>query len=219
MKNKIAIYGAGGLGREIAVMIHQINVLNDLGDLIGFFDDGVTKGTRVDDLPVIGGMNELNTYGDDLSLCVAIADPLLRSSLVKKISNPKISFPVIAHPSAILGDTKRNKIERGAIITAGVIMTTGITVGEFSILNLSCTIGHDVVVGRCSTLMPSCSISGNVAIGNETVIGTGSRIIQGVSVGERCMVGAGAVVTKSVGANFKLLGVPARKRINHVEGV
>lgn len=219
MKNKIAVYGAGGLGREIAVMIHQINAVSHRGHLIGFFDDGVGKGSVVDGLPVIGGINEVNVYDEDLDLCIAIADPHLRSNLVNKISNPRIGFPVIAHPSAILGDAKRNSFGRGAIITAGVIMTTGISVGEFCILNLSCTIGHDVTVGRCSTLMPSCSISGNVSIGDETVIGTGSRIIQGVSIGERCMVGAGAVVTKSVGANFKLLGVPARKRLNHVEGV
>ena len=34
-----------------------------------------------------------------------------------------------------------------------------------------------------------------------------------------CVVGAGAVVTKSFGSNLKLLGVPARKRPNHVDGV
>jgi sugar O-acyltransferase (sialic acid O-acetyltransferase NeuD family) len=219
LKNKIAIYGAGGLGREIAAMIQQINSVKEIGELIGFFDDGVQSGETVDDLPVLGGIDELNSYNDNLQVCLAIAAPQIRSGIVNKITNSRVEFPVITHPSAILGDLKWNNFGRGTIITAGVIITTSVSVGEFGILNLASTIGHDVTIGRCCTLMPSCSISGNVAIGDNTVIGTGSRIIQGVSIGEGCLVGAGAVVTKSFGSNLKLLGVPARKRLNHVEGV
>ena len=38
--NNIAIYGAGGLGREVALMIHQINSHNpDPWKIVGFYDD------------------------------------------------------------------------------------------------------------------------------------------------------------------------------------
>jgi sugar O-acyltransferase (sialic acid O-acetyltransferase NeuD family) len=215
LKNNIAIYGAGGFGREMAAMIRPLTH----GPLIGFFDDGIPRGTEVDGLPVLGGIFDLNSYASALSLCVAVAAPRSRSNLIKKITNPKIDFPVLVHPSAILGDVQRNQFGQGAIVAAGSILTTGIVVGEFCILNLACTIGHDVTIGPCSTLMPACSISGNVSIGAETVVGTGARIIQGITIGDHCMIGAGAVVTKSFGSDLKLLGVPARKRSNHVEGV
>lgn len=219
MKRKLAIYGAGGFGREMAVMIEQINNQSPAWDVIGFFDDGFQNNEEVDGLKVLGGINDLNSYSNILSICLAVADPVIRFNLAKRITNPKINFPVIIHPQANVGDSKRNGLGRGSIITAGVIFTTGIELGEFSIVNLSSTIGHDVKLGACCTVMPGCSISGNVSIGSCSLMGTGSRIIQGITIGENCRIGAGAVVTKSFENNLKILGVPARKRTNHVEGI
>ena len=219
MKTQLAIYGAGGFGREMAVMIEQINNHTPTWEVIGFFDDGLQKGDEVDGLKILGDINDLNSYAYDLSVCIAVADSAIRFELIKRIVNFKINFPSIIHPQSIVGDTKRNKFGRGCIITAGVILTLGIELGEFCIINLSSTIGHDVKLGSCCTVMPACSISGNVSIGSCCVLGTGSRIIQGVTIGEDCMIGAGSVVTKSFGSNLKILGVPARKRLSHVEGI
>ena len=36
----IAIYGAGGLGREIACVLKKINMVTPTWNLLGFFDDG-----------------------------------------------------------------------------------------------------------------------------------------------------------------------------------
>ena len=216
---KLAIYGAGGFGRETAVMIAQINEQVPTWDVVGFFDDGLKKGEEVDGLRILGNISDLNSYAGGLSVCLAVADPGVRFDLLEKITNPNIMFPSIIHPQAIVGDTERNELGRGSIITAGVILTTGIELGEFCIINLSSTIGHDVKIGTCCTVMPACSISGNVSIGSRCVLGTGSRIIQGITIGDQCMIGAGSVVTKSFGSNLKILGVPARKRVNHVEGV
>ncbi|HLZ17074.1 MAG TPA: acetyltransferase [Cyclobacteriaceae bacterium] len=217
MNTKLAIYGAGGFGRETAVLIGQINARKQTWEVIGFFDDGIRKNDEVDGLKILGNIGDLNAWPHELSVCVAVADPAIRIDLVRRIANRKINFPSIIHPQAITGDLGRNSIGRGSIITAGVILTTGIELGEFSIVNLSSTIGHDVKLGPCSTVMPACSISGNVSIGSRCVLGTGSRIIQGITIGENCMVGAGSVVTKSFGSNLKILGVPARKRMSHVE--
>ena len=35
----IAIYGAGGLGREIACVLKKINMVTPTWNLLGFFDD------------------------------------------------------------------------------------------------------------------------------------------------------------------------------------
>lgn len=219
MTSKLAIYGAGGFGRETAAMIEQINFQKDEWEVIGFFDDGFERDMEVDGLKILGNIGDLNSYPDNLAVCIAVADPTIRFNLVKKITNYKINFPILSHPQANLGDIKRNRFGRGSIITAGVILTTGIEVGEFGIINLSNTIGHDVKLGSCCTIMPACSISGNVSIGSCCVLGTGSRIIQSITIGDNCMVGAGSVVTKNFGSNLKILGIPARKRLSHVEGV
>ncbi len=206
---KLAIYGAGGFGREMALMVRQINLNNPEWNLIGFFDDGIEAGRQVDGLPVIGGIETLNVFSDSIAVCMAIAKPMIRVQIVEKITNKNVSYPVLVHPNALTG-SENNFFGRGCIITAGVILTTGISLGEFSIVNLSTTIGHDSSLGDFCTVMPGCSISGNVLIGSQTVMGTGSRIIQGIRIGENCLVGAGGVVTKSFGDAKKIMGVPAR---------
>lgn len=206
----MAIYGAGGFGRETAVLIQQINRQTPAWDVIGFFDDGLQKEDEVDGLKVLGDSNDLNSHSDELSVCVAVADPVIRFNLISRITNPRINFPTLVHPQANLGDSHRNKLGRGCIVTAGVILTTGIEIDEFCIINLSTTIGHDVRLGSCCTVMPGCSISGNVSLGSCTIMGTGSRIIQGITIGANCRIGAGSVVTKNFGSDLKIVGVPAR---------
>jgi len=210
MKN-LAIYGAGGFGRETAWLIQEINQVQDSWNLIGFYDDGIAAGSLVDSMPVLGGIEELNRNTETLNLVIAIADPLVRKSLVHRIVNSHVHFPSLAHPLARLG-SQDNVMGNGCIITSGVIMTTGIVLGDFCIINLLTTIGHDVKLGSYTSVMPQCSISGNVQIGEGTFLGSGCRILQGITLGDHCIAGAGAVITKSFESKSTLLGVPATKR-------
>ncbi len=208
MKN-IAIYGAGGFGRETALMIQQVNEANPSWNIKGFFDDGMEKGIRVDGLTVIGGLSDVGSYTG--AMVVAVADPAIRKKIVSKLSEKTIEFPSLIHPSAQLGSVEFNVIEQGCIITAGVVMTTHITLDKFCIINLTSTIGHDVTIGAYSTIMPGCSISGNARIGEGCLLGTGSRTLQNIEIGNHSVIGAGAVVTKTCSEHSKLIGVPARE--------
>ncbi len=206
--NNIAIYGAGGLGREVALLISQINAVKPRWKFIGFFDDQIAKGQPIDGSSVLGGMDDLNKFAKPIALAVAIASPSVRKGVVDKIKNDKIEFPTLIHPGANMGDDK-NKLGDGCIITAGSILTTGVRIEDFVIINLSSTIGHDVVLGKFTAVMPGCHISGNVKIGNETLIGTGASVLQSIMIGAHSVIGAGAVVTKSFPSHSKLVGVPA----------
>lgn len=206
---EIAIYGAGGFGRETALLVSEINRARDQWNLLGFFDDGVKAGTMIDNLPILGGLNELNNWNESIDVVIAIADPNTRMNLVGSIASKKVDFPSIVHPNALLG-SPFNRLGKGSIITAGVILTTGITIGDFVIVNLAGTIGHDVVLGSFTSLMPQCSISGNVKLGARCFVGSGVRILQGISLGDDSIVGAGAVVTKSFSEKSRLIGIPAK---------
>lgn len=208
---KLVIYGAGGFGRETALMIEQINAAKPVWHVTGFYDDGIKSGDVVDGINVVGGLQHVNAITEETDLVIAIADPLTRKKIAESIHNKNIRFPVVVHPQANLGSTI-NQFARGSIITAGCIFTTGVSVGEFSIVNLLTTIGHDVTIAPYCTIMPGCNISGNVKIGEGTLIGTGSQILQNLSIGRKCKVGAGAVVTKNFEDNLTLIGMPARPR-------
>jgi len=206
---KLAIYGAGGLGREIAVLIRDINASRKQYDVIGFFDDGKKQNTVIDGLKVLGGINDINATKILLNLVIAIANPAIKKKLIGKIKNQKIKFPILIHPGCWPGDEKRNALGSGSILGAGVILTTQIEIGDFVLVNLGTTIGHDVKIGSFSSIMPGASISGRVKLGEQSLVGTGARILQNIAIGAKSIVGAGAVVTKSFGDGSRLMGVPA----------
>jgi sugar O-acyltransferase (sialic acid O-acetyltransferase NeuD family) len=206
----LIIYGAGGFGRETVLMIEQINEDRKQWNVIGFIDDQVSKGKHVDGIPILGGGEHLEKF-HNADLVIAIADPVTRANIVKKIRQYTTDFPVLIHPQANTG-SKSNKIGRGSIITAGCKLTTGISVHEFVIVNLLTSIGHDVTIESYSSIMPGCNISGNVKIGESVLIGTGAKILQNISVGSNCKIGAGAVVTKDVNVGKTVMGVPARPK-------
>jgi sugar O-acyltransferase (sialic acid O-acetyltransferase NeuD family) len=208
----IVIFGAGGFGREVALMIREINQHQQTWNLLGFYDDGKKKGDVIDGFTVLGNLADLKARKSSASVVIGIADPHIRKALVDSLDHEGIDFPVIIHPSVLPGDTRVNRFGRGTIVTAGCILTTAITLGDFVILNLATTIGHDVNVGNFSSLMPGCRISGFVEIGDCVYLGSGAVVLPQVKLGGDCIVGAGAVVTRSVEAATTVVGIPATAR-------
>ena len=99
---------------------------------------------------------------------------------------------------------------KGCIVCAGNLITTNVRIGDFVILNLGCTVGHDTVIHDYAAFMPSVNISGEVVIGEGVYVGTGAKIINQLEIGEYAIVGAGAVVSKSLPSHCTAVGVPAK---------
>lgn len=204
----IAIVGSGGLGKEIAVLLHQINQHELSWNVIGFYDDGNTAVQKVAEYLVLGKVDDLNNVDYPLHVVVAIGDPAIKKSVVERIKNTRIKFPVLIHPSATIGLNVR--MGEGSVITAGCRLTVDIKIKKHVLLNLNTTVGHDVVVGDFCSVMPGVHLSGHVSIGESVLIGTGTSILQKTEVGDGAIIGAGAVVNKSVKAGITVAGVPAR---------
>ncbi len=208
MKN-IAIAGAGGFGREVKTIIDSINQIVKEYEFIGFFDDGVSIGSIVNGFPVLGGIEEINNITEPLALAIAIGDPKVKRKVVKKITNPLISYPTLIHPN-VLVSSDGIEIGEGCIICGGTIITCNIIIEKFVILNLSCTVGHDTIIEKFSSFMPAVNISGEVIIREGVYVGTGTKIINQVEIGENAIIGAGAVVAKSLPPNCTAVGIPAK---------
>jgi sugar O-acyltransferase (sialic acid O-acetyltransferase NeuD family) len=209
MTKRIAIFGAGGLGREVAMLIEQINAFKNTWEIIGFYDDGVSVNTESYGYKVLGGVEELNKEKNELYVVFAIGDPKIKKKVVTNISNTTILYPILVHPNALIG-SKDVKIGEGSIVAAGNILTVNINVGKHVILNLACTVGHDTNIGDYSSFMPAVNISGEVEIGEGVYVGTGAKIINQLEIGVNTIVGAGAVVSKTLPANCTAVGIPAK---------
>ena len=74
MKN-IVIIGAGGVGREVSLIIEKINELKATWNLIGFIDDNINSwGNVINGYPVIGGIDSLEKLSLDTYVVIAIAN-------------------------------------------------------------------------------------------------------------------------------------------------
>lgn len=206
---KIAIIGGGGFGREVKMLVDQINEKELVWEFTGYYDDGIEEGKLINGYPCLGGIGALNDAREPLFVVAAIGDPKTKKKVLDKISNDQISFALLIHPSVIIGKDDVS-IGEGTIITSGVIITVNIGIGKHVILNLSCTVGHDTSIGDYSSFMPSVNISGEVTIHPGVYVGTGAKIINQLEIGANTIVGAGAVVSKSLPANCTAVGIPAR---------
>lgn len=206
----IAIFGVGGFGREVLTIIKDINKVSPTWNIVGFFDDGHEKGEMFNGYPNLGKLENLNEWEKPISLALAIGSPAIKKKILSGISNPRIDYPSLIHPSVWIGDKEYVEIGKGCILCAGVMVTTNVLIKDFVILNLQCTVGHDTVIEDYASFMPSVNISGEVTIGEGVYVGTGAKIINQLEIGDNTIVGAGAVVAKSLPAHCTAVGVPAK---------
>ncbi|MFA5670052.1 MAG: acetyltransferase [Balneolaceae bacterium] len=205
----IAIFGAGGFGREVKMLLDQINEVEEQFNFIGYFDDGIEKGTEINGFSVLGGIQDLNSFDGELGIVFSLADPKLKKKILSSITKDDILYPTLIHPSCYIGKDNVD-IGEGCIICAGTIITVDINIGKHVILNLSCTVGHDTTIGDYSSFMPSVNISGEIEMGEGVYCGTGAKLINQLKIGEGTIIGAGGVVSKDLPANCTAVGVPAK---------
>lgn len=207
----IAIFGAGGLGRETALLINYINKTGGDWNFIGFFDDGKEKGLQISHFgKVLGGIDEVNEWPTNLALVLAMGNPKSVKGAKERINNPKMYFPNIIAPTATIADPESFSIGEGNIVGVGTWISTDVKIGSFNLFNGDVVMGHDVVIGNFNTIMPDIRISGEVTIGDGNLIGVGSIILQQIKIGNGVHLGAGAVLMTKPKDNSTYLGNPAK---------
>lgn len=203
---KIAIYGFGGFGREIEMLINQINDHKKEWEIIGYFDDDSNKKSS----KIIGNIDLLNNYDEQINVVLAIGNSNIRERIYNKITNKNVIYPTLIHPSVKIKKYQNVSISEGCLICANTIITTDITINKFAVINICCTIGHDAIIGNFCSFMPSVNISGETIINDSVYMGTNSVIINDKTIGKNSIIGAGAVVVNNIPENSLAVGTPAK---------
>jgi len=206
----IAIYGAGGFGREVACLIKLINKNKPQWNFIGYFDDGIEKETELDYGSVLGNIEDVNNWPIKLAIIVSIGKPLVVRHLISKCLNENIYFPNLISPDMVSLDTNNFVIGRGNIICSNCFFSTNVQIGDFNVFNTFVPIGHDVKIGSYNQFMSMTNISGAVLIGNENFFGVKSTVLQGVRIGNRNTIGTTSLITRKVKDDQVLFGCPAK---------
>lgn len=209
--NRLIIVGAGGFGREVYSWVQQTpNFLSENNiSSIAFVDNNSKALMEFTDFPhIVGDLESFQPTVTDFVIC-AIGNPFTRQKVVETLRRKGASFLSFIHCSAIVG--LGNFIGDGVIICPNVVITTNVKLGNFVILNVASTVGHDAQLGDYVTLSAHCDITGGVQVGSYCQFGTSVRVIPGVKIGEDVKVGAGSVVIRNVESRTAVFGFPAKK--------
>lgn len=217
----VVIYGTGGISKEVYQLIKTINLQckQKSYEIMGFISDDEVKIGEViiEDTKVVASDENFNTYSSKfpiLGAIIPIGNPKIKEIIYKKICClDNVVFPNIIHPTVDF-HFDVNQMGHGNILCSGVAITCNVNMGNFNLVNLNSTIGHDTIIGDYNVINPLVAISGNVKIGCKSLIGTGSKILQNLSIANLSTIGAGAVVVKSIEhENLTYVGIPAKPLI------
>ena len=208
MLKDLIIIGAGGVGRETALIVEDINNKSREWNLLGFVDDYKEIGEDINGYKVLGGNDYINNYEKEVYVVCAIANYNIKKSIIEKIKNNNVKFANIIHPSVNLNKTV--DIGNGCIVYENSIITANINIGNHVIVSPKCGIGHDSIIKDYCSLLWNVNVSGNVVLEEGVTMGSGSTIIQGKIVGYGSFIGAGAVVIEDINEESVAVGVPTR---------
>ena len=105
---------------------------------------------------------------------------------------------------------ERVRLGVGVVLCPGAIVSADVELGDFAMVNLQSTVGHDARIGSWSTLSAHCDVTGRVQVADRVFMGSRVSVIPGRKVGARAVLGAGAVVIADVPAGVTVVGNPAR---------
>lgn len=119
-------------------------------------------------------------------------------------------------PGAIIRE--QVMIHDQAIIMMGAIINVNASIGERTMIDMGAVVGASVVVKADCHIGANAVLAGvlepasakPVIIEEQVLIGAGAVVLEGVHIGKGAIIGAGAIVTKDVGNNEIVAGVPAR---------
>jgi sugar O-acyltransferase (sialic acid O-acetyltransferase NeuD family) len=194
--NKLLIYTAGSAGREVKLVVDQLNEEKPTWELIGFVDESPkVVGQTVDGLPVFDAHHAARAR-DVYAVC-PVMDPLVRQRMIEDlIEGHGLKLGTVRSPSVFL--PRDIELGPGTILMPGVLLGYNVKIGKGVLVWWRALLGHDLVVGDYSAILSSANITGSCTIGARSTIGAGATLHVGVTVGNDCLIGLGTTVFQNV---------------------
>lgn len=212
-ETRVVIIGASGFGRECLDVLEAMISADERIEIVGILDDSPADVNlarlKERDISYLGTVdNYLKSASPEIQFLVGIGNPQIRESIAEKLEVAGLHAFTAVHPSSIIGS--QVKINYGAVVCAGAIISTNVLIGRHVHLNPGVIVGHDSILEDFVSVNPGAVISGDVKISSGALIGASALVLQQLSVGSDSTIGAGAVVTKNVPSEVIVKGIPGR---------
>jgi sugar O-acyltransferase (sialic acid O-acetyltransferase NeuD family) len=180
-------------------------------EVLGFIDDTPEKQRKTKWGYTVFDRSVLEKYKNAKVLAVP-GSPLSykkRNEHILSLGIGKERWATVIHPKAHLG--KHVKLGANCLVMAGVVLTSNTIIGDHVCILPNTVIHHDSVINDYTIIGSNVVIAGGTIIEKSCYIGSGSNIINGISIGANTLIGLGSNVLKTVPANSKMAGNPAKE--------
>ncbi len=203
-KMKLAIYGAGGLGREVLELAQEINAVESRWDAFCLIDDSPAC-EQLGGYPVVP-LNALNP--EQYEIVIAVGEPSLRRKLAQKVSAGGFRLATLVHPAARVSASCT--IAEGCVICYGAFISCDSVIGRNVHLQPNASLGHDCHIGQDSIISSYANLAGKCTVGERVFIGMNAVVRETTSIGDDTIVSMGAAVFNDIAPAMIVMGNPAR---------
>lgn len=198
----LAIYCAGGLGKEVISLARSVNRWEEI-----IFVDDVVLETHKAGARILR-FNEVEAYRGNIEFIIANGEPAAREKLYRKLK--ELEYPMttlIGSGCSILPETT---IGEGCIIYNSGI-SANVKIGCNTLINVNVIIGHDTEIGANCVISANSFIGGVSCIDEKVYIAPGALIKDRVHIARSAIVGLGAVILRNVREKAIMVGNPAKR--------
>lgn len=204
----LAIYCAGGMGREVLDLARSVNRWERI-----IFVDDVTPQKVCNGTPVYR-FSDIAEFKENIEFVIANGEPAARHLLYEKIKQSQYTLTTIISDDCDISSS--SSIGDGCIIFQSRI-SPNVCVGDNVIIEFGVDLGHDVVVKNHVVLNSLSFVGGYTHIGERTYIAPGSLLRDRIFVGKDAIVGLGSVVIHDVADESIVAGNPAKRMGDNME--
>lgn len=201
---KLLIFPFNGNGLE------AVDCIQGQYELIGFVDDtpekqGITKfGFRVFGREIIAKYTEAKI----LAVPGSPKNFKQRHEIINSLHIPKSRLATVIHHQSSISPIAN--IGKNVLLMAGVVVTSNAVISDHVCILPNSVIHHDSIIGEWTLIGCNVAIAGHVSVGANCYIGSGSNVINGIEIGSGSLLGLGTNLIKSIPANSKVVGNPAK---------
>jgi len=177
-------------------------------EVIGLVDPNLEIGSIKYGLSVLGGdeaMSSLRSKCSNAFVAIGqISDSSSRRRASQLVREHNFFLPTIKAPSAHIALAA--ELDVGCIAMHRVMVGTGSSIGEMTILNNGAHIDHGCSIGKFVHVSTGAIVNGDCVIEDDCFLGSGSIVHEGVKIGARSLISAGAIVRRDLPPGSKYFG-------------